>query len=121
MKFSLPMYDGDSFIRRGSEPESDLLETQIQGDSTPEMLQRKITPPEPEPMVFDRFEIERQARALRAAAIRSAMASFWNWVERSFETARRRRTEEYLARAQSVPELETRLRQLERGAKLVRI
>lgn len=121
MKFSLPMYDGDSFIRHGSEPESDLLESPIQTHSTPEMLQRKIDLPEPAPLAFDSFEIERRARALRAAAIGSAMASFWSWIERSFETARRRRTEEYLARAQSITELEARLRELERGGPLVRI
>ncbi|HUL03811.1 MAG TPA: hypothetical protein VLV16_11340 [Gemmatimonadales bacterium] len=71
--------------------------------------------------MLDASEIERQARALRAAAVRSALANFWGWVERVFETARRRRVEEYLARAQSVAELETRLRKLERGGYLVRI
>ena len=72
-------------------------------------------------MVFDSFEIERRARALRAAAMRSMLVSFWNWVERSFEAARRRRDEEYLARAQSIAELETRLRKLERSGQLVHI
>jgi hypothetical protein len=72
-------------------------------------------------MVFDTFEIERRARALRAAAIRSTLISFWSWVERSFESARRRRDEEYLARAQSIVELEARLRKLERSGQLVRI
>jgi hypothetical protein len=66
-------------------------------------------------------EIERQARVLRAAAIGSALASFWTWVERLFESGRQRRAEEYLARAQSVAELEARLRKLERSDHLVRI
>jgi hypothetical protein len=82
---------------------------------------RAVEPYAAEPFVIDTFEIERRARALRAAAIRSALVSLWSWVERSFETARRRRVEEYLARAQSVAELEERLRQLERGGHLVRI
>jgi hypothetical protein len=74
-----------------------------------------------EPFVIDTFEIERRARALRAAAIRSALVSFWSWVERSLEAARRRRVDDYLARAQSVAELEARLRKLEHGGYLVRI
>ena len=71
-------------------------------------------------MVFDSFEIERRARALRAAAMRSALISLWAG-RRSFERARRRRDEEYLARAQSLAELEARLRKLERSGQLVRI
>jgi hypothetical protein len=85
------------------------------------MVHRKKEPPKADPMVFDSFEIERRARALRAAAMRSTLVSFWSWVERSFEAARRRREEDYLARAQSIVELETRLRRLERSGQLVRI
>jgi hypothetical protein len=85
------------------------------------MVQRKIELPKVDPMVFDSFEIERRARALRAAAMRSALVSLWRWVERSFEAARRRREEEYLARSQSIVELEARLRKLERGGQLVHV
>jgi hypothetical protein len=85
------------------------------------MVHRKIALAMPDLLVFDSFEIERRARALRAAAMRSMLISFWSWVERSFEAARRRRDEEYLARSQSVAELEARLRKLERSGQLVRI
>lgn len=88
------------------------------------MVHRKTTPtatPLDEPLVLDSLAIERRARALRAAAMRSALVGFWSWVERFFESARRRRVEEYLARAQSIADLETRLRRLERGGYLVRI
>ena len=121
MRFATPMYDGDSIIRPGPEASPEAPEAVIATDSTPKMVHRKIDLPKVDPLVFDSFEIERRARALRAAAMRSALISFWSWVERLFETARRRRVEEYLARAQSVGELETRLRKLERGGYLVRI
>lgn len=127
MRFATPMYDGDSIIRWGADASP---EGPDKADSTPEMLQRKIPLEAPvrvagpytaEPFVIDAFEIERRARALRAAAIRSALVSFWSWVERSLEAARRRRVDDYLARAQSVAELEARLRKLEHGGYLVRI
>lgn|SRR5512134_1949192 len=133
MRFATPMYDGDSIIRWGPEAQSSAPETSLEADSTPKMVQRKMRPSKPrqkplaaapytaEPFVIDTFEIERRARALRAAAMRSALVSLWSWVERSFETARRRRVEAYLARAQSITELEARLRKLERGGYLVRI
>jgi hypothetical protein len=115
------MYDGDSIIRPGPEVQPTAQKAVIPADSTPKMVHRKIVLPKTEPMVFDSFEIERRARALRAAAMRSTLVSFWSWVERSFEAARRRREEDYLARAQSIVELETRLRKLERSGQLVRI
>jgi hypothetical protein len=121
MKLAISMYDGDSIIRRGPETQIEPVKATIKAKSTPIMVQRKMTPAEAEPFAFDRFEIERRARALRAAAVRSALVGFWGWLERSFENARRRREEEYLARAQSVAELEARLRKLERSGQLVRI
>ncbi len=121
MRFQLPMYEGDSFLRPGPEADSRTLKSPQEPHSTPEMLQRKIAPVEADLLVLDHFEIERRARALRAAAIRSAAASFWGWVERLFETARRRRVEEYLAGARSVAELEARLRKLERHGHLLRV
>jgi hypothetical protein len=121
MRFETPMYDGDSIIRLGPQARPTAPEATIAVDSTPKMVHRKIELPVAEPFVFDSFEIERRARALRAAAMRSALVSLWSWIERSFENARRRREEEYLARAQSVVELEARLRKLERSGQLVRI
>ena len=123
MKFAIPMYDGDSIIRRGPEAQNEAPEEVISGDSTPEMLQRKIHPSraETETITVNTFELEREAGVLRTAAIGSALVRFWSWVERLFETGRRRRVEEYLARAQSVAELEARLRKLERGDHLVRM
>ena len=120
MKYAILMYEGDSIIRWGPRPQSDPLKELIPKDSTPEMLQRKITPPIRRERI-DTAEIEREARALRAAALRSAWAGFSTWIERFFETARRRRIEEYLARSESVAELEARLRKLERGGELVHI
>lgn len=120
MKFAVPMYDGDSIIRPGPEPETEVPQAVIPSNSTPEMLQRKIIPSS-ELQEVDIAEIERQARALRAATVQSALVSFWSWAERFFETARRRRMEEYLARSQSIAELEARLRRLEREGNLVRI
>ena len=121
MRFATPMYDGDSIIRPGPEASAEAPEAVIPTDSTPKMVHRTIELPKADPMVFDSFEIERRARALRAAAMRSMLISFWSWVERSFEAARRRREEEYLARAQSIVELEARLRKLERSGQLVHI
>ena len=121
MRFATPMYDGDSIIRPGPDTLSAALKAVTTTDSTPKMVRRKIALPRAEAMVFDSFEIERRARALRAAAMRSALIGFWSWLERSFEGARRRREEAYLARAQSIVELETRLRKLERNGQLVRI
>jgi hypothetical protein len=85
------------------------------------MVHRKIAFPAPGPLAFDRLEIERRARALRAAAIRSAFVSLWAWVRRSTDTARRRQAEAYLARAESIAELEVRLRKLERTGHLLRV
>lgn len=121
MKPAISMYDGDSIIRRGPEAQVGPVEAPIKTDTTPKMVRRKIAPAEAEPLVFDRFEIERRARALRAAAVHSALVAFWGWLERSFENARRRREEAYLARSQSVAELEDRLRKLERSGELVRV
>jgi hypothetical protein len=114
------MYDGDSIIRPGPEAQPTTPEVALKADSTPEMVQRN-TLPGADPVAFDGFELERRARALRAAAIRSALVGFWAWVKRSTATARRRRAEEYLARAQSIAELETRLRKLERTGHLLRV
>jgi hypothetical protein len=115
------MYDGDSIIRPGPEAQPILPKAADKADSTPEMVQRKITLPGADPLAFDGFELERRARALRAAAVRSALLDVWSWVKRATDTARRRRAEEYLARAGSIAELETRLRKLERTGHLVRV
>jgi hypothetical protein len=119
MRFATPMYDGDSIIRPGPEASASAPEAAIPVDSTPKMVRRKIETARADAAVSDSFEIERRARALRAAAVRSALISFWSWIERSFEAARRRREEEYLARSQSIVELEARLRKLERSGQLV--
>ena len=120
MKYAIPMYEGDSIIRPGPKAQIEVPETGIPADSTPKMVHRTISP-RTESQRVDLAEIERQARALRAAAVQSALASLWSWVERFFEAGRRRRVEEYLARSQSVAELEARLRKLELGDYLARI
>jgi hypothetical protein len=85
------------------------------------LVQRKIAFLATDLSLADRLEIERRARALRAAAIRSAFVSLWAWVKRSTDTARRRQAEAYLARAESIAELEVRLRKLERTGHLLRV
>jgi hypothetical protein len=121
MRFATPMYDGDSIIRYGPEAQPEAPDAEIKVDSTPKMLHRKTEPHKAAPLVVDTFEIERRARTLRAAAMRSAVVTFWSWLKRATETARRRRAETYLARAESVVELEARLRKLERTGHLLRV
>jgi len=108
------MYEGDSIIRPGPDVQPGPSETGVTADSTPEMVRRRIATPAIDPRPVDRFEIERRARALRAETMHAVLVSFWGWVNRSTETARRRRAEAYLARAQSIPELEARIHKLER-------
>jgi hypothetical protein len=69
----------------------------------------------------DLAEIEARARALRAEMIAAWFARLGERLTNWLEAARRRRAEEYLARAQSHAELEARLRELERRGYVPRI
>ena len=120
MKLSLPMYDGDSIIRRGPTTEIESPSSSITINSTPELMHRnKAAPKLAEASGV--HAVERQARRLRARALQAYAAGFWRWIGRSLANARNRREEAYLADAQSVAELETRLRKLERSGDLARI
>ncbi len=121
MKYEFPMYDGDSIIRRGPGIRTEPEEHPSAANCNSIMVHRSMPLREADPLAFDAGDVERRARALRAAAVRSAFVGFWTWLERSLENARKRREEEYLARAQSIAELEARLRRLERSGQLVRI
>jgi hypothetical protein len=120
VRIQAPLYDGDSIIRYGpSTPPAPTI-THREADSTPETLQRTIASAEPMTRL-DIAAIEARARALRAEAIADLARRAWQWLATASERARRRREEEYLARAQSHAELEYRLRKLERSGQLIHI
>jgi hypothetical protein len=114
MKLQLPLYEGDSIIRYGPTTSPDAVAGQQQAHSTPKILQRSLP-------ALDIPEIEARARALRAVAIAEMAGRAWTWLGTYFERARRRRQEEYLARAQNLAELEHRLRKLERQGHLLHV
>jgi hypothetical protein len=114
MKIELPLYEGDSIIRHGPTTSQELVADQEQADSTLLVPQRNIGP-------VDILDIEARARRLRAAAIADMVSRFAKWLGASLERARRRREEEYLARAQNLAELEHRMRKLERQGHLLHI
>ena len=121
MKLQLPLYEGDSIIRYGPTTSPEPVTGPRQAHSTPKILQRS-SPPAPTSLpALDIPEIEARARALRAVAIAEMAGRAWTWLGTYFERARRRRQEEYLARSQSLAELEYRLRKLERQGQLLHI
>jgi len=108
MKLKAPLYEGDSIIRRGPEPAE---MTGSNEDVTPKIVQRNAR--------YVR-EIEARARTERAAAVALHARRFWRWLAAQLDGARRSHDEAYLAQAQSLSELERRMRELERGS-LMRI
>jgi hypothetical protein len=114
MKIELPLYEGDSIIRHGPTMSPGPVAGQDHADSTPLVPQRNIDP-------IDILDIEARARRLRAAAIADIVGRFAKWLGASLDRARRRREEEYLARAQNLAELEHRMRKLERQGHLLHI
>jgi hypothetical protein len=94
MRFPRPLYDydADSIIRSGSDPRSS---------------QQGVT-------VADLSDAEARARALRAETIASLLRRLWAWLDKRAWRAQQRRVDEHLARAQNLPELEDRMRKLER-------
>ena len=121
MKLQLPLYEGDSIIRHGPTTSPEPVADQLQTHSTPKILRRSRALAAPSRPALDIAEIEARARALRAAAIADLVSCAWSWLGGSFERGRRRREEEYLARAQNLAELEHRLRKLERQGHLLHI
>jgi len=121
VKLQFPLYEGDSIIRYGPTTSPEPVAGRQQAHSTPKILQRSSTAATTHRRALDIPEIEARARALRAAAIAGLASRAWTWLGTYFERARRRRDEEYLARAQSLAELEHRLRTLERRGQLMYI
>lgn len=113
MRFEAPLYDGDSLIRPGPVVSGATPIAPAGADEAPELLRRTVAAPG----VLDDAdlaEIEARARTLRAEMIAGWFARLGERLNNWLEAARRRRAEEYLARAQSHAELEARLRELER-------
>lgn len=109
MRFEGPLYEGDGLIRPGPAFANDQrggVEAPVQ---EPKMVQRGTSK-----RTVDLVEIESRARKMRAEFIRGWLARLGAWVTGWLESASRRRAEEYLARAQSHAELESRMRDLER-------
>ena len=114
MRFEAPLYDGDSLIRPGPVVSGAAPSVPAGGDEAPKMLRRT---PACAPAAIDDAdlaEIEARARKLRAEMIAGWFERLGERLNNWLEAARRRRAEEYLARAQSHAELEARLRELER-------
>lgn len=114
MRFEAPLYDGDGLIRPGPVVSEAVQGAPAEGDETPEMLRRTQPTVPSRPDDRDLADIEARARALRAQMIAAWFARLGERLTNWLEAARRRRAEEYLARAQSHAELEARLRKLER-------
>ena len=109
MKLSTPLYEGDSIIRRGPEPAD---ATGSREDSTSIFVQRN------DPSA--RKKIEAEARAARAATVALCTRRLSRWLAAKLDRARRGHEEAYLAQADSLSEVERRMRELERGS-LMRI
>jgi hypothetical protein len=121
MKLQLPLYEGDSIIRRGPTTSQAPVAGRRQTHSTPEIVRRTIALAPTGVGALDSAAIEARARALRAEAIADLAGRAWTWLGTYFGRARRRREEEYLARAQNLAELEHRLRKLERQGHLLHV
>lgn len=111
MRLRTPLYEGDSIIRPGPAVEA---ESVGETDHTADFVQRDSE-------AVDLAKIEARARALRAVAIADYIERAWGWLGGTFDRARRRREEEYLARAQNLADLEDRLRKLERKGQLLHV
>jgi hypothetical protein len=117
MKLEILPYVGDSIIRGRPTTRQD---PHRQPHSRLEALQRNIATAPPV-SALDIAAIEARARALRAAAVAGMLSTAWKWLSTYFERQRRRRDEEYLARARNLAELEQRLRKLERRGQLLHV
>jgi hypothetical protein len=113
MRFEGPLYEGDSVLRPGPAFSQDLASGASGAPEAAEIVQRGIAP-KPVGEGVDLQAIEARARALRAEAIRTWVASLVERLTQWLESGRRRRDEEYLAKSQTHAELEARMRELER-------
>ena len=109
MRLTAPLYEGDSFLRSGPA---------FGAEAAPE-ANEPVAPVEPKREAASVFElseseIEAKARAMRAKYIGELIGRAWARLERWVENGRRARDEAYLARAQNLADLESRMRKLER-------
>ena len=108
MKLATPLYEGDSIIRRGPEP---ARTTGSERDLTLKIVRCNA------PSVR---EISARADVERGATVARYLGRFWRWLAVQLDGARRSHEEAFLAQAQSLSEVERRIRELER-ASLMRI
>src|SRR5215475_9101276 len=108
MKLTTPLYEGDSIIRRGPEPAKT---TSAERDLIPEIVRRNV------PSVR---EVSARADVAKGATVAQYVGRFWRWLATQLDGARRSHEEAFLAQAQSLSEVERRIRELERGS-LMRI
>ena len=109
MKLATPLYEGDSIIRAGPAPAKT---TGQREDSTPEFVQRNV--------LSGMKKIEAGARVERAAMVALYARRLWRWLATQLDGARRSHEEAFLAQADSLAEVERRIRELERRS-LMRI
>jgi len=83
MRSGLPLYEGDGLIRRGYLPDAAALD-----------------------------KIERDARAMRAHAVRGAFERFASWIEQKVWQARQRDLANALSKATDHADLERRMKAL---------
>ena len=107
MRFEGPLYEGDSIIRSGPAFSDNPEVARKEPADKVEMVQRDIRD-------LDMYEIEVEARAMRAAAVAEWTSKLAQRFSQWLESVRRTQAEEYLARAQTHAELEARMRELER-------
>lgn len=114
MRFSGPLYEGDSFLRPGpaySDGAASVLETRPEAA---ELVQRSIGPESAQIDSRNVQEIEARARALRAETVAGWLAALATRLTYWLESGRRRQDEAYLARAENHADLEARIRELDR-------
>ena len=98
MKYSLPMYEGDGFLRNPVTPAGSLLE-----DAGKAAFGGPFA---------DFAEIERHARRNRAVVLGGLFARLFDWIEKSVQRAKYREVEKYLGASTDLADLERRLRRI---------
>ena len=118
MRFSLPLYDGDSFLRPGPSLKSDCGGAQEKTDSNRDMV-RRINDSFADVVPSGATDANSRAERLRARVI-LRLASLLQLVGLHLERARRHRDEAELISAQALSELEQRQRRIDPQGKLLR-
>ena len=112
MRLSAPLYDGDSIIRPGPSAQTAPSEPLVEAEVGRGIVRRSMDAIDT--VTMDPWTIERRAKVLRAAFIRSLFKSFYDRLSRWFDRREMAEREEYLAASQNLAELEARMRRLER-------